>query len=238
MKLADATVFITGANRGLGLAFARAALAAGARKVYAAARDPGSVALPGVVPVALDVNNPSQVAAAAADCGDVTLVVNNAGIATTGGLLDSGSIEATQRMMETNVYGILRVSQAFAPVLARNGGGALLNVLSVSSWLSAPVLAGYAVSKAAAWSVTNGLRNELRAQGTQVLGLHVGFIDTDLTKGFDAPKQAPAFVVERAYAALEAGASEIAVDEWTQGIKRGLSNEPGIYIGISPDSAR
>ena len=238
MQLANATVFITGANRGLGLAFARAALAAGARKVYAAARDPAGITLPGVTPVALDVNNPAQVAAAAADCGDVTLVINNAGIATVGGLFEAGSIEATQRMMETNVYGMLRVSQAFAPVLARNGGGALLNVLSVSSWLSAPVLAGYAVSKAAAWSATNGLRNELRAQGTQVLGLHVGFIDTDLTKGFDAPKLAPAFVVERAYAALEAGASEIAVDEWTQGIKRGLSNEPGIYIGISPDSAR
>ena len=132
MKLANATVFITGANRGLGLAFARAALAAGARKVYAAARDPASITLPGVTAVALDVNNPSQVAAAAADCGDVTLVINNAGIATVGGLFEAGSIEATQRMMETNVYGTLRVSQAFAPVLAKNGGGALLNVLSVS----------------------------------------------------------------------------------------------------------
>jgi len=181
MQLANATVFITGANRGLGLAFARAALAAGARKVYAAARDPDS-------------------------------------------------IEATRRMMETNVYGLLRVGQAFAPVLARNSGGALLNVLSVSSWISAPVLAGYAVSKAAAWSVTNGLRNELRAQGTQVLGMHVGFIDTDLTRGFEAPKLAPDLVAERAYAALEAGASEVAIDEWTQGIKRGLSDAPGIYV--------
>jgi short-subunit dehydrogenase len=137
-------------------------------------------------------------------------------------------------MMETNVYGLLRVSQAFAPVLAANGGGALLNVLSVSSWLSAPVLAAYAVSKAAAWSVTNGLRNELRAQGTQVLGLHVGFIDTDLTRGFDAPKLAPDFVVARAFEALENGDSEVAIDEVSQQIKRGLSNEPGIYI----DAAR
>ncbi|MEW6371846.1 MAG: SDR family oxidoreductase [Pseudomonadota bacterium] len=230
MKLQNATVLVTGANRGLGLAFARHALAQGARKVYAAARDPGAVTLPGVVPIALDVDNPSQVAAAAADCGDVSLVVNNAGIATTGGLLAADSIEATRRMLETNVFGMLRVSQAFAPVLARNGGGALLNVLSVSSWLSAPILAGYAVSKAAAWSLTNGLRNELRAQGTQVLGLHVGFIDTDLTRGFDAPKLSPDFVVARAYQALEAGDSEVAIDEWTQEIKRGLSSEPGIYI--------
>ena len=234
MKLQDATVFVTGANRGLGLAFARHALAHGARKVYAAARDASSITLPGVVPIALDVTNPTQVAAAAADCGDVTLVVNNAGIANVKGLLDEDSIAVTQAMMETNVYGLLRVSKAFAPVLAANGGGALLNILSVSSWVSAPVLAAYSVSKAAAWSATNGLRNELRAQGTQVLGLHVGFIDTDLTRGFDAPKLAPDFVAARAYAALENGDSEVAIDDFTQQIKRGLSNQPGIYI----DSAR
>ena len=230
MKLKDATVFITGANRGLGLAFARHALANGARKVYGAARDPASITLPGLVPVALDVTNPSQVAAAAADCGDVTLVVNNAGIADFGGLLAEDSIASTARMMETNVYGLLRVSGAFAPVLKANGGGALLNVLSVASWLSAPPLAGYAVSKAAAWSATNGLRNELRAQGTQVLGLHVGFIDTDLTRGIDAPKLAPDFVAAQAFEALESGASEVAVGELTRQIKHGLSNEPGIYI--------
>ena len=230
MKLQDATVFVTGANRGLGLAFARHALAHGARKVYAAARDASGIALPGVVPIALDVTNPTQVTAAAADCGDVTLVVNNAGIANVKGLLDEDSIAVTQAMMETNVYGLLRVSQAFAPVLAANGGGALLNILSVSSWVSAPVLAAYSVSKAAAWSATNGLRNELRAQGTQVLGLHVGFIDTDLTRGFDAPKLAPDFVVERAFAALENGDSEVAIDDLTQQVKRGLSAVPGIYI--------
>lgn len=230
MQVQDATIFITGANRGLGLAFARRALELGARKVYAAARDPASIVLPGAVPIALDVNDASQVAAAASDCGDVTLVINNAGIAVTGGLLAADSIDATRRMLETNVFGLLRVSQAFAPVLGRNGGGALLNVLSVSSWLSAPILASYAVSKAAAWSATNGLRNELRAQDTQVLGLHVGFIDTDLTRNFDAPKLAPGFVVERAFAALEAGESEVAIDDWTRQIKRGLSDEPGVYI--------
>jgi NAD(P)-dependent dehydrogenase (short-subunit alcohol dehydrogenase family) len=233
MKLQDATVFITGANRGLGLAFARHALGAGARKVYGAARDPQSITLPGLVPIALDVTNPAQVAAAASDCGDVTLVVNNAGIASVGGMLADDSIEAMGRMMETNVYGLVRVSQALAPVLKANGGGALLNVLSVGSWLSSPILAAYAVSKAAAWSATNGLRNELRAQGTQVLGLHVGFIDTDLTRGFEAPKLAPEFVAERAFAALEHGDSEVAIDEFTQQIKRGLSNEPGIYIDFA-----
>lgn len=233
MKLLDATVFITGASRGLGLAFARHALANGARKVYGAARDPNTIALPGLVPVALDVTNPSQVAAAANDCGDVTLVVNNAGIASLGGLLADDGIDATARMMETNVYGLLRVSQAFAPVLKANGGGGLLNVLSVASWLSSPILAAYAVSKAAAWSATNGLRNELREQGTQVLGLHVGFIATDLTEGLDVPKLAPEFVAARAFAALENGDSEVAIDEFTQQIKRGLSNEPGVYIDFA-----
>ena len=233
MKLQDATVFITGANRGLGLAFARHALANGARKVYGAARNPGSIVLPGLVPIALDVTDPSQVAAAASDCGDVTLVVNNAGIASTGGLLAGDSIAASARMMETNVYGLLRVSQAFAPVLKANGGGALLNVLSVGSWLSSPILAAYSVSKAAAWSATNGLRNELRAQGTQVLGVHVGFIDTDLTQGLDVPKLSPDFVAARAIAALENGDSEVAIDDFTQQIKRGLSNEPGIYIDFA-----
>jgi NAD(P)-dependent dehydrogenase (short-subunit alcohol dehydrogenase family) len=230
MKLKDANILITGANRGLGLEFARQALARGARKVYAGARDPSQVTLPGVVPIALDVTNASQIAAAAADLGDVDIVVNNAGIATLGGVLAEDSIEAMQRMLDTNVFGILRMSKAFAPVLARNGGGALLNVLSVASWMSSPMLAAYGVSKAAAWSLTNGLRNELREQKTQVLGLHVGFVDTDLTRGLEVPKLTPEFVVARAYEALESGAGEVAVDEFTQQVKRGLSAEPGIYI--------
>ena len=230
MKLQDSTVFITGANRGLGLEFARQALVRGARKVYAGARDPSTVTLPGVIPVRLDVNDPAQVAAAARACGDVTLVINNAGIADLKGVLADDSIAVTQRMLETNLYGVMRVSQAFAPVLGKNGGGGMLNVLSVSSWLSAPVLAAYSISKAAAWSLTNALRNEMREQNTQVLGLHVGFIDTDMTYGFEAEKLSPEFVVSRTFESLEAGASEVAVGEWTQEIKRGLSDAPGVYI--------
>jgi NAD(P)-dependent dehydrogenase (short-subunit alcohol dehydrogenase family) len=232
MKLDHAVVFVTGANRGLGLEFARQALAKGAAKVYAGARDPASVTLPGVVPVRLDVNDPAQVAAAAAACGDVTLVINNAGIAEPGSLLDANSAEALQRMLDTNVFGMLRVSQAFAPVLARNGGGAFLNVLSVASWISSPFLAAYGVSKSAAWSLTNGLRIALSAQGTHVMGMHVGFIDTDLTRGIDFPKLQPAYVVERTYAALEAGQKEVLVDELTQKVKLGVGAEPGIYLDV------
>jgi NAD(P)-dependent dehydrogenase (short-subunit alcohol dehydrogenase family) len=232
MKLDNAIVLVTGANRGLGEEFARQALARGARKVYAGARDPGTVKLFGVVPVRLDVNDPAQVRDAAAACGDVTLVINNAGIASPGSLLEEDSIDALRRMMDTNVYGMLRVSQAFAPVLAANRGGAFLNVLSVASWISTPGLAAYAATKSAAWSVNNGLRIALKEQGTQVLGLHVGFVDTDLTRGMDLPKLAPAEVVARAYAALEEGKSEVLIDELSQNVKRGLSQDPGIYLDV------
>jgi NAD(P)-dependent dehydrogenase (short-subunit alcohol dehydrogenase family) len=232
MKLDNAVVLVTGANRGLGEEFARQALALGARKVYAGARDPGSIRLPGVEPVRLDVNDPAQVREAAAACGDVSLVINNAGIASPGSLLDEDGVEALRRMMETNVYGMLRVSQAFAPVLAANRGGAFLNVLSVASWISTPGLAAYAATKSAAWSVNNGLRIALKEQGTQVLGLHVGFIDTDLTRGIDLPKLAPSEVVARAFEALEAGRSEVLIDELSQNVKRGLSQDPGIYLDV------
>ncbi|MBQ5946052.1 SDR family oxidoreductase [Massilia sp. ST3] len=229
MKLANATVLVTGANRGLGQEFARQALLHGARKVYAAARNPASVTLEGVVPVALDVTDAAQAAALARELADVDLVINNAGIADLTGVLGPAGSEAMRRMLETNVFGILNVSQAFAPVLGKNGGGAFLNVLSVASWISSPMLAAYGVSKAAAWSLTNAVRNELAGQGTQVLGLIVGFIDTDMTHGIDAPKLTADVVVERAFAALEAGAPEVAIDELTQAVKRGLSAEPGIY---------
>lgn len=230
MKLHNATVLITGANRGIGLAFAREALARGARKVYAGARNPASVTLPGVEAIALDVNNPEQVAAAARHANDVTLVINNAGIADLGSFLGEDSIDSARRHMDTNFFGVLRVSQAFAPVLAAQGGGAILNVLSVASWINSPLLAVYGASKSAAWALTNGLRNDLRAQGTQVLGLHMGFVDTDLTSGLDMPKSSPEAIVRRAFDALEAGAEEVLGDELTQQVKRGLSAEPAIYL--------
>jgi len=230
MKLHNATVLITGANRGIGLAFAREALARGARKVYAGARNPASVTLAGVEAIALDVTNPEQVAAAAQRAGDVTLVINNAGIANLGGFLTEGGMESARAHLETNFFGLLRVSQAFAPVLAANGGGALLNVLSIASWINSPMLSVYGASKSAAWALTNGLRNDLRAQGTQVLGLHMGFVDTDLTKGIEMPKSSPEDIVRRAFDALEAGAEEVLGDEFTRQVKGGLSAEPGVYL--------
>jgi NAD(P)-dependent dehydrogenase (short-subunit alcohol dehydrogenase family) len=228
MKLDNAIVFVTGANRGIGLAFARAALARGARKVYAGARNPASVTLPGVVPIQLDVTRPEDVAAAARQCGDVTVLINNAGIAALGGFLSEGGIESARTQMETNFFGPLRVSQAFAPVLAAHGGGAIVNVLSVASWISRPPLGIYAATKSAAWSLTNAIRNELRGQGTQVLGMHVGFVDTDLTRGLDIPKSSPDDVVRRTLDALEAGADEVLADERSEQVKQGLSM--GAYL--------
>lgn len=230
MKLDNAVVLITGANRGLGLAFAREALARGARKVYAAVRDPASVTLAGVVPVKLDVTKPEDVAAAALACTDVTVLVNNAGIAATGGFLADDAVESAKRHFDTNVYGIVRMSKAFAPVLAGNGGGAILNVLSIASWINGPLLGVYAASKSAAWGVTNGLRQELREQKTQVVGMHVGFVDTDLTRGLDVPKSSPELIVARTFDALEAGAEEVLADEQTRAVKQGLSAEPAVYL--------
>ncbi|MCY1199814.1 putative oxidoreductase EphD [compost metagenome] len=230
MELKNAVVFITGANRGLGLAFAREALARGARKVYAAARDPSAVRLAGVEPVKLDVTRPEEVAAAAARARDVTLLINNAGIAATGGFLAPDSADSARRHLETNLIGPLLMAQAFAPALAANGGGALLNVLSIASWINRPLLGVYGMSKSAAWALTNGLRHELRGQGTQVLGLHMGFVDTDLTRGIEAPKTAPETIVRQALDALEAGEEEVLADEATRQVKQGLSVHPSVYL--------
>lgn len=230
MQLQNATVLITGSNRGIGLAFAREALARGARKVYAGARNPASVTLPGVEPIALDVTDPAAVAAAARHASDVTLVINNAGIASFGGFLAEGGEASARAHLETNFFGLLRVSQAFAPALASNGGGALLNVLSIASWINSPMLSVYGASKSAAWALTNALRNDLRAQGTQVLGLHMGFVDTDLTRGIEMPKSTPEDIVRRAFDALEAGAEEVLGDEFTRQVKSGLSADPAIYL--------
>lgn len=230
MNIENAVVFVTGANRGIGLAFARAALERGARKVYAGSRDPSKVTLEGVQAVRLDVTDEEQVREAAARCGDTTIIINNAGIANFGGVLGEDGIESARTQLETNYFGTMRMARAFAPVLARNGGGAIINVLSIASWIQRPALGLYASTKSAAWGLTNSLRHELRAQGTQVLGLHMGFVDTDLTKGIDMPKLPPELVVQRTFDALAAGAEEVLADEATQQVKLGLNAPTPVYL--------
>jgi NAD(P)-dependent dehydrogenase (short-subunit alcohol dehydrogenase family) len=230
MKIENAVVLVTGANRGIGLAFARELLARGARKVYAGARDPAAVTLAGVQPVRLDVTRPDDVAAAAKLASDVTLVINNAGVAQAGGFLAPDSEDVARRMFETNFFAMLRMSKAFAPTLKANGGGALINVLSIASWMNGGELAAYAASKSAAWSLTNALRHELAAQKTQVLALHMGYVDTDLTREFDVPKSSPEDIVKRALDGLESGLDEVLADEVTLQVKRGMTAPRPSYL--------
>ncbi|MEG1766892.1 MAG: SDR family oxidoreductase [Comamonas sp.] len=230
MNIQNAVVLITGANRGIGLAFARELLARGARKVYAGARDPATVTLAGVQALQLDVTQPAQIAAAARRASDVTLVINNAGIAQPGGFLEEGGDAVARRIFETNFFGMLNVSQAFAPVLKSNGGGALLNVLSVASWVNDGQLAAYSASKSAAWSLTNALRHELAQQSTQVVGLHMAYVDTDLTRGFEVPKSSAEEIVQQALDGLEAGADEVLADALTRQIRQGLTAARPVYL--------
>jgi NAD(P)-dependent dehydrogenase (short-subunit alcohol dehydrogenase family) len=231
MNIKDSIVFISGANRGLGLAFAQEALRRGAQKVYAGVRTPTDAAIPGIVQVKLDVTDAHSVAAAAALCGDTTLVINNAGIARlTASTLDAAMIDTMRDIFETNVYGTILVSQAFAPILAANGGGAIINVLSDATWLARPVLAAYSTSKAAVWSFTNSLRAEVRAQSTHVLGLHVGFMDTDMTAGLDMAKTSPRDVASAALGGLEDRLEEVLADEATREVKRSLSGAQALYL--------
>ena len=141
------------------------------------------------------------------------------------------NIKAARAELETNYFGLLALSQAFAPVLKANGGGAIVNVLSVLSWLNIAGAATYSASKSAAWSLTNGLRGELRAQGTQVVGVHVGFMDTDMTKGLDTPKADPKDVVRQTLAAIEAGHEEVLADALSRQVHQGLVAERGVYLG-------
>jgi NAD(P)-dependent dehydrogenase (short-subunit alcohol dehydrogenase family) len=228
MKIKGSVVLITGANRGLGLEFAKQALARGAAKVYATARDPSKITLAGVTPVKLDVTNPAEVAAVAALCKDVSLLINNAGIARLGGILGGDLAPLLREQLETNVFGMLHVSRAFAGILGKNGGGAILNINSVLSWVNTPAIGGYGISKAAAWGLTNSLRHELRTQGTQVVSFHAGFIDTDMTRGLEIPKARPEDVVKQSFDAIEAGQEEVMVDEPSRQVKGALSQ--GVYL--------
>ncbi|MDP9965370.1 NAD(P)-dependent dehydrogenase (short-subunit alcohol dehydrogenase family) [Variovorax paradoxus] len=230
MKIENSVALVTGANRGIGLAFAHELLARGARKVYVGARNPETVTQAGVQALRLDVNNPQDVAAAAALATDVTLVVNNAGIAQPGGFLADDSEDTARRIFETNFFAVLRMSKAFAPILKANGGGALLNVLSVASWVNGGELAAYSASKSAAWSLTNALRSELSAQKTQVLALHMAYVDTDLTRGFDVPKTSPELIVKRALDGLESNLDEVLADELTQQVKLGMTAPRPSYL--------
>lgn len=216
--VADKVVLVTGGRRGLGAALVDEVLARGARKVYSTARTAFTDDRPEVVTYGLEVSSADSVAALADVAADVDIVINNAGVSHLDDLL-TGSWDDITDTFDTNVFGPLRVTRAFAPILAANGGGALVNVHSVLSWLGGA--GAYGASKAAIWSITNSLRQEL--QHTQVVGVHVGYIDTDMIDGINAPKLAPAEVARRIIDGLEAGAAEVLVDDLSVQVKAALS---------------
>ncbi|GAA4702862.1 SDR family oxidoreductase [Nocardioides conyzicola] len=225
MNIENATVLITGANRGLGRHFAQQALERGAAKVYATARRPETVDLPGVEPLRLDITDPADVAAVAAVATDVDLLVNNAGISMAQGLV-TGDLELIRAELDVHFWGTLAMTRAFAPILAANGGGAILNVMSALSFRVYPGSGSYAVAKAAEWALTNSVRLELAAQGTLVTGVHLAATDTDMMAGWDIPKNDPADVVRLALDGLVAGALEVLADSDTREVKQLLSSPP------------
>jgi len=232
MKIEGATALVTGANRGIGKAFAEELLARGAAKVYAGVRDAATITDPRLVAVQLDVTDEARVREVAAELTDVDLVVNNAGTGRPA-LPLSASLEDARFELEVNYLSIVSMTEAFAPVIAGNGGGAFVNMLSIVSWVGAPNLATYSASKAAAWSYSNASRIELKPQGIEVVGVHVGYVDTDLIASFDVDKVQPQLVSTSAFDTLEAGEAEALVDDWTREVKAGLSDDQRlIYPGV------
>jgi NAD(P)-dependent dehydrogenase (short-subunit alcohol dehydrogenase family) len=230
MKISNSVALVTGSNRGIGKQFARHVLERGAAKVYATARNPESVDLPGVEVLRLDITDPASVAAVAEAAGDVTLLVNNAGIATHTNLV-TGDLAKIRLEMDTHYYGTLNVVRAFAPVLAANGGGAIVNVLSALSWFAYDGANAYAAAKAAEWNLTNGIRLELAGQGTLVTALHLGAADTDITAsvGYEGDMVDPADVARIALDGVEADKVEVLVDEWSAYVKASLAADPSEF---------
>jgi NAD(P)-dependent dehydrogenase (short-subunit alcohol dehydrogenase family) len=225
MELKGAVALVTGANRGIGAEFVRLLGERGVAKIYAAARDASSVDADGVEPIEIDITDAAEVEAAARTAGDVQVLINNAGISTNTALV-TGDETNIRREMDTNFYGPLLMTRAFAPVLQANGGGAILNVISALSWFTAPTAGAYAASKAAAWTLTDSTRLELASQGTHVVGVHMGLVDTDMANGMEAPKMDPANLAGAGLDAIESGAQEVLADDWAKFVKSGLSLDP------------
>ncbi|MFI5890265.1 SDR family oxidoreductase [Actinoplanes sp. NPDC051513] len=222
MDLTNSVALVTGANRGLGRHFAAQLLERGA-KVYAGARNPETVDLPGAIPLQIDVTDPASVERAAKAATDVTLLINNAGSSTHQSLID-GDLDLIRLEMDTHYYGTLAVTRAFAPIIEANGGGAILNVLSVLSWYHPAGAGAYSGAKAAGWALTNAVRDELAPRGIAVSGLHVGYMDTDMAATIPADQKTdPAIVAALALDGVAEGLTEILADDVTRGVKAALA---------------
>lgn len=230
MNIADQIALVTGANRGIGRQFVLELLERGVSKVYATARTAESIDFDDsrVVPLRLDLLDHESIVAAAASAHDVTVLVNNAGIST-GAALVTGDLADIRREMDTHFWGTLDVIREFSPILAANGGGAIVNVLSALSWFASPGAGSYAAAKAAEWNMTNGVRLELAAQGTLVQGVLLGAADTALSAGYDGPKIEARDVPRLSLDGLTAGSIEVIVDDWTAMVKGSLASDPAPF---------
>ncbi len=225
MKIQGSVALVTGADRGLGRAYARELVSRGAAKVYGAARNPDAVSATGLLTLKLDITDPNRVVEVSRQCRDVNLLVNNAGVMNASTFIAAPSLDAARHEMETNYFGTLSVCRAFASILGSNGGGAIVNMLSVSSFYTNPFDASYGASKAAEWSLTNGVRIELANQGTLVVAVHASFIDTDMATGTTEPKISPESVAQQAFDAVEAGEIEVLADERSRFVKASLPRD-------------
>jgi NAD(P)-dependent dehydrogenase (short-subunit alcohol dehydrogenase family) len=224
MNVQGTVAFVTGANRGIGQAYVQALVAAGASRIYAAARtvetlqETVALAPDRIVPIALDVTNPDQIQAVAETAQDVTLLINNAGVLGAGGLFTPHSVETAQWEMTTNYFGTLYMIRAFAPILQRNGGGVVVNLLSIASVVNVPVYGSYSASKAALYSLTQGMRAELATQGTRVVGVFPGPVDTAMAEGVPLDKVPPIEVAKATLNAIEQGVEEVYPDPISQNV--------------------
>ena len=222
MKIENSIALVTGANRGIGRELVTALANAGAKKIYAGMRDVDKFNksnpqfLDGfqgrIVPLSLDITKKDQIASAVQKTGDVDLLINNAGIANYTGLIAADDLSSARQEMEVNYFATLAMIRAFAPILKKNGGGALVNLLSVASLVNFPILGSYCASKAALHSLTQGVRAELAAQGTQVTGVFPGPIDTDMAKGIEMEKGSPEEIALGTLAGIEKGEEDIFID--------------------------
>jgi NAD(P)-dependent dehydrogenase (short-subunit alcohol dehydrogenase family) len=219
-SIEGSVALVTGGSRGIGRSLVQALYERGAKKVYATARDPRTVTHPDAIPLALEVSDPASVAAVAEQAQDVTVLINNAGASVNANFLDS-PVEDIRREFETNFYGPLLMTRALVPIIERNGGGHILNVHSVLSWIG--LLGSYSASKAALWSQTNSLRLDLKPRGIEVTGLHVGYVDTDMAAKVDAPKSTPESVAAQALDGIQSGAFEVLADDLSRQVKAGLA---------------
>lgn len=238
MDFTSQTALVTGANRGIGAQFVEELQARGVRKIYATARRPELIDVPGVEIIRLDLMDHESITAAARVASDVTLLINNAGIGTSTPLI-TGDLSEIRRQMDTHFWGTLDVTRTFAPVLAANDGGSIVNILSVLSWFVSPGNGAYAAAKAAEWSLTNAVRLDLAGQNTFVQGVHLGAADTDIMAGYDGPMVAPRDVARASLDGLAANRIEVLVDEPARMVKAALAGDPAaLYAPIAKQEAR